>query len=83
MDFSHPPEGNNAGPRLIRGMDEAAAYITQNFFPCTARYVKEITGTKLGDLPYFKIAGRRHYDPTDIATWVDSRRIACQQERTA
>ena len=70
----------SAGPRLIRGMDEAAAYISQHYFPCTVRYVKEITGTKRGDLPYFKIAGRRHYDPTDIESWVNSRRIASHPE---
>jgi hypothetical protein len=71
------------GPHLIRGMDEAAVYISNNFFPCTVRYVKAITGTKNGDLPYFKIAGRRHYDPADIARWVASRRLASHQELSA
>lgn len=81
LDKTSSAVGN--GLHLIRGMDETAAYITANFFPCTVRYVKEITGTKAGDLPYFKIAGRRHYDPADIALWVASRRLAPQQEQTA
>lgn len=63
-------------PVLIRGIEEAAAYISSRFFLCTPRYVKAITGSKQGDLPYFKIAGRRHYDPADIEVWVASRRVA-------
>ncbi len=79
MDHANASKTVTGGPHLIRGMDETAVFISENFFPCTVRYVKEITGTRAGDLPYFKIAGRRHYDPVDIARWVASRRIAPQQ----
>lgn len=83
MDQHNASSTGSGGPHLIRGMDETAAFISENFFPFTVRYVKEITGTRAGDLPYFKIAGRRHYDPADIVRWVASRRIAPQQERSA
>ncbi len=73
-DFATP--ASSSVPQLIRGIEGTAQYISEHFFPCTVRYVKEITGTRAGDLPYFKIAGRRHYDPTDIADWVASRRLA-------
>lgn len=68
---------NTHAPKLIRGMDGAAEYITEHHFPCTERYVKEITNN--GTLPYYKVAGRRHYDPADIAAWVESRRIAARK----
>lgn len=83
MDQYRQTTAGPHAPHLIRGMDEAASFISENFFPCTVRYVKEITGKRVGDLPYFKIAGRRHYDPVDIARWVASRRIAPNQERSA
>lgn len=74
--MTRPAIPSQSAPHLIRGIEAAAELISDRYFPCTARYVKQVTGTKPGDLPYYKVAGRRHYDPADIDAWVRSRRLA-------